>query len=109
MSAAYRRQAVFPPPIPHSYMVLTSRCKSSQWSGVEAERQLTGKYNLPKTRVANSSVDLDPQIDNTVNYSASTPSPSHPNTLHLTHVPAEGTPIQDPVPLASIHGPFISA
>ena len=42
---------------------LTSQGKSSQRLGVKAKRQLTRKYNLPKTCIAHRSVDLDPQTD----------------------------------------------
>ena len=75
---------------------------------VEAKRQLTGKSDLPKTRVANSSVELDPQTDKTINSSALTPSMEHPNTLILTRGPAEVNPLPDPSPPALIYGTDLS-
>ena len=72
-------------------------------------RQLTSKSNLPKTCVANCSVDLDPQPNNTINSSASTPGLEQPNTLPSTHSPAEGNPLLDPAPTALIHSPYLSA
>ena len=96
------------PPTPQALLGLTSQGKSSRRSGVEAKRQLAGKSNLPKTCVANRSVELDPQPDKTINSSASTPSPASPQPLALTHGPAEGTPL-DPETPASIYGPALSA
>ena len=93
------------PPNPQASLGLTYRGKSSQRSGVEAKRQINGKYDLSETHIANISVELDPHPDKTINSSASTPSLAHPNTFHLTHSMAEGTPIPDPEPTASIHGP----
>ena len=85
------------------------RGKSSQRLLVKANRQLTGKLNSPKTRISDCSVDLDPQIDKTINSFASNPSPAHPNTLPSTHNPAEGTPLTDLSLPASIHGPALRA
>ena len=41
---------------PQASLILTSKGKFSRKSGVEVKRQLTGKFNLPKTSVANRSV-----------------------------------------------------
>ena len=90
-------------------MGLTSRGKSIQWSGVEAKRQLTGTIILPKTCVANRSVELEPQQNKTINSSALTPSLSPPQTLPPNHGPAQGTPLLYPAPPAPIHGPALSA
>ena len=73
------------------------------------KRQLTGKSDLTKTCVANSIVELDPQPDNIINTSATTPSPAHHNTLPFTHGPAEGTPLTDLSPPASIRGLSLSS
>ena len=96
-------------PQPHAFMGLTSRGKSSKWLGVEAKEQLTGKSNLPKTCVANSSVEMNPQPDNTIKSSALNNIPEQPNTLPLTHGPTQGTQLPDPAPPASIHGLDLSA
>ena len=98
-----------PPPKPQAFMGLTSKVKSSRRSGVEAKRQLSGKFKLHKTCVANCSVELDTQPDNTINSSASTSIPAPPQPLAPTHFLAEGTPLLDPSPPPSIHGPALSA
>ena len=91
-----------PRPNPQAFTGLTSRGKSSQRLGVETKRQLTGKYILSETHIANSTVDLDPQPDNTINSSASTSSPALSNTLYSTQGPDEGVPIPDPASPTSI-------
>ena len=106
--AAYQQQAI-PPPNPQALLVLTSRGNSSQLSGVEAKRKLTGKFILPETHVANHIVKLEPQQSKTINSSASTPSMAPPQPLPPTHGPVEGTPLPDPAPPASIHGLALSA
>ena len=98
-----------PPPSTQASLGLTSRGKSSQRSGVEVKRQLTGKFILPETRVANCSVELDPQPQNTIKYSASTPNKAQPHTLPLTHSPDEGTPLLDWEPPSLIHIMALSA
>ena len=98
-----------PPPNSQASLGLSSRGNSSQFLGVEAKQQLTGKSDITKTCVANSSVELGLQPDNTINSSALTPSTEHPNTLPSNHGPAEGTRLLDPAPPASIHGTALSA
>ena len=95
-----------PHPNPQALLGLTSKGKSSQRSGVEAKRQLTDKSNLPKTPVANCSVELDLQPDKTINYSASTLSPASTKPLAPTCSPAEGNQL-DMSPRASIQGPVL--
>ena len=75
---------------------------------MEANLQLTGKFNLRATCVANRSVEPDIQLDKTFNSSASTPSPASPKPLTLTHGLAEGNQL-DLAPRASIHGPALRA
>ena len=87
----------------------TSKGKSSQNLGVEAKQQLTGKFILPKTCVANCSVELDPQQHKTIISSTSTPNLAPPQPLPPTQVPNEGTSLPDPEPPSSIHGPSLSA
>ena len=96
-------------PNPQDFLDLTSRGKSSQQLGWEAKQKLTGKYILPKTCVANSSVKIYPQQNKTINSSASTPSTETPQPLPLTHVQAEGTPLLYLSPPALVHGPALSA
>ena len=72
------------------------------------KRQLTGKFYLQETSVANRSVELYLRPNKTINSSASTPSPASPKPLAPTHGPAEGPPL-DPAPRASIHGPALRA
>ena len=96
-------------PKPHAFLGLISKGKSSQRSGVEAKRDLTGKFILPETCVANRSVELELQQSNTINSSALTPSPAPPQHLPPNHGPAEVTPLPDPAPPASIHGLVLSA
>ena len=84
------------PPKLQASLGLTSKGSSSHRSGVEAKRQLFVKSDLPKTCVANSSVDLDPQPNKTLKSSASTSSLAFSPTLSSTKVPAEDVPIPDP-------------
>ena len=98
-----------PPPKPQDLLGLTSRGNSSQRSGVEAKQQITGKSDLPKTYRANRSLDLDTQIDKTINSSASTPILAHPNTLPSNHIMSEGIPLLDLAPPTSFHSLAFSA
>ena len=56
-----------PPPKPQASLSLTSRGKSSQRLGVETKQHITRKSSLPKTPIVNRTVDLDPQLDKTIN------------------------------------------
>ena len=88
---------------------MTSKVKSSQRSGVEVKRQLIGKSNLPQTCVANSSVDLDPLTDKTMNSSASTSITVLSPNLYSTQGPAEGIPTPIMSFTALITGPALRA
>ena len=96
------------PPKLQASLGLTSKGSSSHRSGVEANRQLTGKFILQATRVANRSVDLVIQPNKTRNSSALTPSLASPKPLAPTSGPAE-VPQLDPAPRAPIHGPALRA
>ena len=74
-----------------------------------ATRQLTGKINLPITRVANISIELDPQPDKTINSSPLASNPELSNTLSLNQYPDEGVPIPDLEFPASISSASIRA
>ena len=76
---------------------------------MEAKRLLNGNIILPDTSVANRSVVLASQQDKIVNSPAPTPSPESLGTLAPTLSPAEGPPLPDPEPSASILHPDLRA
>ena len=88
-------------------MGLTSRGRSSQQSGVKAKRQLTDTFNLPKIRVASSSVDLDPHPDKTIKYFSFTSSPACSNNLYSNQSPSGGVPIPEQASPDSITSPAL--
>ena len=96
-----------PSPNPQASMVLTSKGNSSQWLWLEAKQQFIGKSNISKTRIYNTSVELDPQPENTIKSSASTSSPDLFTTLYLTQGPVKVIPIPDLAYPSLITGPAL--
>ena len=97
------------PPQPQASLGLTPKYNFSRKSGMEGKWQVTDKFNLPKTSVANHSVVLETQQNKTFKSSASTTSPAVFGNLASISFPAERNSLLDPAPPDLILRTFLRA